>query len=127
MNEEYLALFGGAVGIIAFLIWMLFSLKDQKKKKEENRVLGKCPLCDQGLRRGERLRSDVEEIGDIEVRTKIKGCPFCMPPYGERKRTCPVCKARVPQGKFILALSDPRIDRKKLGIRGCEKCYPQGF
>lgn len=127
MDSGYLILFGCGIGILSFLFWMLFSLKDSNLRNEKDKIRGSCPICGQGLKKGERIRSNVTEIGDIEIQTHIKGCPYCMGSIGKRRRSCPVCKKKLKSDAMILAISDPRVDRKKLSIRGCKKCYPQGF
>ena len=127
MDLGYLILFGAFLGIIAFLIWMLYPLNNRARPEEKDKIMGQCPVCGQPLRKGERLRSDITEIGDAEVRTYIKGCPYCMGELGKRKRTCPVCKKKTPMGEAVMALSNPKEDKKRLSIRGCKQCYPQGF
>ena len=123
-DEGYLILFGIGLGIISFLLWMLFGIGNSTEEKEKPR--GICPLCKQHLMKGERIRSDQVEIGDVEVQTKIKGCPYCMG-MGRRPRNCPICKKKVGKDEVIIALSDPRVDRHKLKIMGCKNCWPQGF
>ncbi len=125
MDTGYLVLFGAGLGLMAFLLWMLFPLPHRSFRREKDKVRGNCPICGQPLHQGERIRSSVTEIGDVEVRTYIKGCPFCL--EGNRKRTCPVCKRKLKKNESIMALSDPRIDRKKLTIKGCHHCFPGGF
>ncbi|MDH5657275.1 MAG: hypothetical protein OEZ34_15290 [Spirochaetia bacterium] len=125
MNLEYLVLFGMGLGLMAFLFWMLFPIGNRREKEDKNKIKGYCPICGQGLRKGERIRSSVTEIGDIEVQTIIKGCPFCL--EETRKRACPVCKIKLKKDETIIAISDPKVDSKRLSIRGCKKCYPQGF
>lgn len=128
MDSDFMILFGLGVGLMAFLIWMLFPIGDRRRPPEKkDKPRGTCPICGQQLFKGERLRSDVTEIGDIEVQTRIKGCPYCMGEKDKRKRLCPVCKKKLPIGDVILALADPRVDRYKLSVRGCKNCYPQGF
>lgn len=127
MDTGYLILFGCGLGLVAMLLWMLFPISVTTTEKEPEKMRGHCPICAQGLRVGERIRSDVVEIGDIEVQTKIKGCPYCMGVLGNRKRACPVCKKKLARDAVILAIADPRVDRRKLSIRGCRDCYPQGF
>lgn len=125
MDSGYLILFGIGIGLIAFLIWMLFPIGDRAQITEKPR--GFCPLCAHPLMKGERIRSDQLEIGDVEVQTRIKGCPYCMGTASRLKRNCPVCKKKVAKGEVILALADPRVDRLKLSIKGCKQCWPQGF
>ncbi|MCB1172768.1 MAG: hypothetical protein KDK39_04345 [Leptospiraceae bacterium] len=126
MNDGYLIVFGLGLGLLAFLIWMLFSIRNyQPPAKEKPR--GICPLCQHELMKGERIRSDQTEIGDIELQTWIKGCPYCMPESSRLKRRCPVCKKEVPKDGVILALSNPKIDARRLSIKGCQQCWPQGF
>jgi hypothetical protein len=128
MDPAFLILFGLGLALMAFLIWMLFPLRDRFDRTEEKeKPRGKCPLCDQILFKGERLRSSVTEIGNVEVQTRIKGCPYCMGEKGNRKRACPVCKKKIAPDEVVLALADPRVDRLKLSVRGCKNCYPQGF
>jgi len=127
MDTSYLLLFGFAALLIALLIWMLFTVGIQTREEPANPVRGYCPLCGQGLRKGEKIRSSIVEIGSVEVQTRIKGCPFCLGEVSRRKRSCPVCKKEVGLEDVILALSDPRVDKKKLSIKGCKQCYPPGF
>ena len=127
MDSGYLILFGLGIGLLASLIGMLVPIGFRGQKKRSSEMRGYCPVCAQGLRKGESLRSSVTEIGDVEVQTRIRGCPFCLGVMGNRKRYCPVCKKKLKKDAEILAISDPRVDRNKLAIRGCKKCYPQGF
>lgn len=126
MDTGYMILFGIGLGLIAFLIWMLFPIGNRRPDPED-KPRGFCPLCAHPLMKGERIRSDQTEIGDVEVQTRIKGCLYCMGPMANRKRQCPVCKQKVAKDEVILALSDPRVDRLKLRIKGCKACWPQGF
>ncbi len=127
-DQGYAILFGIGLGLIAVLFWMLFPIGDSRRKKDDkDKPKGFCPLCKQALYAGERIRSDQTEIGDVEVQTRIKGCPYCMGPTSRRARNCPVCKNKVAKDEVILAISDPRIDRLKLSIKGCKQCWPQGF
>lgn len=126
MDDSYLILFGIGLGIISFLLWMLFPIGDRaglNEKKEKPR--GFCPICGQGLQKGEKIRSSIMELGDVEVQTTIKGCPYCL--EGNRSRQCPVCKKKLKKDESILAFSDPQNNKNRLAIRGCKKCYPQGF
>jgi hypothetical protein len=127
MDGGYFILFGLGLGLMAFLIWMLFPIRNPKRAVAGDRIRGYCPICGQGLRKGERVRSSVTEIGNFEIRTTIKGCPYCLGELDKRSRSCPVCKKRLDRGDAILAISDPRVDKKRLSIRGCKQCYPQGF
>lgn len=126
MDDSFFILFGLILGAVAFLLWMMFQVdvSDNRKKKE---IRGYCPVCGHDLRSGERIRSNQVEIGKQELRTFIKGCPFCMPQTAVRKRVCPVCKKKVPKNETIVAFSNPEDDRKKLSIRGCKKCYERAF
>ncbi len=123
-SDGYLVLFGLGLALIAVLLWMLFKIGTSSD--EEEKPKGFCPLCKHPLMKGERIRSDQTEIGEVEVQTRIKGCPYCMG-LSNRKRQCPVCKNKVAKDEVILALSDPRVDRLKLSIKGCKQCWPQGF
>ena len=125
MNLEYLILIGMALGLMAFLYWMLFPIGDRKNHENKDKIKGYCPICGQGLKKGERIRSSVMEIGDVEVQTIIKGCPYCL--ETGRKRNCPVCKKKLSREETIIAISNPKVDARRLSIRGCKKCYPQGF
>jgi len=107
---------------------MLFGPKYEQVAPElEDRIRGYCPICGEGLRKGEKIRSSVTEIGNVEIQTKIKGCPYCLGEKANKKRACPVCKKPLPLENVILAVADPRVDKKKLSIRGCKLCWPQGF
>lgn len=127
MDTNYLVLFGLGLGLMAFLIWMLFPIGMRQRKATKDKIRGYCPICGAGLRKGERIRSSVVEIPRVEVRTTIKGCPYCLGPLDKRKRLCPVCKTKLKQDEAILAVSNPEVDPKRLSIRGCKRCYPEGF
>ncbi|MBE7438374.1 MAG: hypothetical protein HS115_07980 [Spirochaetales bacterium] len=127
MDTNYLYLIGALAGICAFLFWMLFPIQSAVQKPAEVRKKPRCPLCHTELEKGEKLRSSVMELGNVEVRTTIKGCPYCLTEKKPRKRTCPVCRAVLSQAQALVAYSDPRQDRKSLSMRGCSLCYPQGF
>lgn len=124
MDDNYLILFGIGMGILSFLLWMLFPISDQPGEVQE-KPRGYCPICGQGLKKGEKIRSSIVEIGDVEVQTTIKGCPHCL--EGNARRKCPVCKKGLKKDEAIIAYSDPKEDKKRLSIRGCKKCFPQGF
>ena len=127
-DDGYFILFGIGLGLIAFLIWMLFPIADRRRRsKSKEKPRGFCPICKHPLMKGERIRSDQTEIGDVELQTWIKGCPFCLAVGSRQKRVCPVCKKKLEKGKVILAVSNPRQDKHKLAIKGCERCFPQGF
>lgn len=116
------------MGLIAFLIWMLFPISNSKHDEDtKEKPKGFCPVCKHPLMKGEKIRSDQTEIGNIEVQTWIKGCTYCMGPSSKLKRACPVCKKKVAKDEVILASSDPRVNRLKLAIKGCKSCWPQGF
>jgi len=125
MDLDYLVLFGMILGLMAFLLRMLFPIGTKPIGDDEEKIKGYCPICAQGLKKGQRIKSSITEIGDIEVQTIIKGCPFCID--GGRKRACPVCKKKLDLDETIIAISNPKVDAKRLSIRGCKKCYPQGF
>lgn len=128
MDLGFALLFLLAAVLIGGLIWMLFNLRDHGiDTTPSDPIRGYCPICAAGLRKGEKIRSSVVEIGNVEIQTRIKGCPYCLGEKSTRKRTCPVCKANLPVDQLILAISDPRVDKRKLAIRGCKTCYPQGF
>lgn len=125
MESAYIWVFLGALIIMSLLFWMLFPIKEPALA--QNPIKGFCPICSHPLRKGERVRSDVLEIGDSEVRTKIKGCPYCLTENAKENRQCPVCRKPLQKNEMIVALSNPKIDKKKLSIRGCTNCYPEGF
>lgn len=125
MEDPNLALLIFAGIGIAVLLWMLFTLNLRNNTKKEEKPKAYCPLCKNGLFSGQRIRSDVLEIGKSEVRTTLKGCMHCLD--GNAKRLCPVCKKKLKKDEFIIAFSDQTVDKKKLSIRGCKNCYSQGF
>lgn len=125
MSNSLLLLFPVGAILIGITLWMLWNLRLSNEETPEEK-LRPCPLCGHLLRKGERVRSSVTEIGDVEVRTYIKGCPFCLEGRKE-KRTCPVCRNELESDMNVLAVSDPRVDKKRLRIKGCPRCYPQGF
>ncbi|MCE9599984.1 MAG: hypothetical protein K8S54_18635 [Spirochaetia bacterium] len=129
LDIQYIFLFALAALLIAVLVWMLFGSRSEipVKKEPEGKIRGYCPICGEGLRKGERIRSSQVEIGNIEIQTRIKGCPYCMDETNKKKRTCPICKNPLALDQVILASADPRVDKNKLSIRGCKQCWPQGF
>ena len=127
LQTEHLFLFAFCVLTAALLLGMLLSSHRPPRESPSKKPKGYCPLCGHTLYAGEKVRSNQEEIGDIEVRTRIKGCVYCINPENKMPRSCPVCKKDVPLGEAIFAASNPRQDRLKLKIKGCQSCFPQGF
>lgn len=125
MTDEILILLGLMGGALAFLIWMLFSVMARSSSREKEPIRGYCPICGHDLRKGERMRSNQLQIGKTELRSFIKGCPFCL--SGKGKRLCPVCKKKLSLSESAVAFSNPAEDRNRLTIRGCKKCYPQAY
>ncbi|MCS7204539.1 MAG: hypothetical protein NZ853_02460 [Leptospiraceae bacterium] len=122
---EVFILLGASLGLLSFLIWLIFDVKLKHEKKEKDQR-GFCPICGHPLKKGERLRSNQVEIPKFEIRTFIKGCPYCLGVFDSRKRICPVCKSQLEKENTILAVS--YFDNpKKLIIKGCRKCYPEGY
>ncbi len=112
--------------LIAMLLPIHFSTTTSPKKNTE-KPKGHCPICKHALYSGEKVRSNQEEIGNIEVRTRIKGCIYCIDLKNQLRRQCPICEKNISIGEFVLAISDPRTNRLKLSIKGCRQCFPQGF
>ncbi|MCB1165912.1 MAG: hypothetical protein KDK37_09810 [Leptospiraceae bacterium] len=125
MSDTYFILIGLVLGLLTFLLYMLVPLRAKRRKEEEDRIRGYCPLCGHALRKGERIRSNQLEIGKSDLRTYIKGCPFCLGGKGSRK--CPVCKKKVGKEDMIVAFSNPEEDKRKLRVMGCKNCFSQGF
>ncbi len=125
---NYIFLFIFCLLTMAFLLRMLFPISwpepDSKTKKaDKQKPRGYCPLCGSALYSGQKVRSKQTEIGNIEVQTCIRGCVHCVKPENKIRRRCPVCKQDVAKGDFVLAISDPRVDRLKLSIKGCQNCF----
>ena len=128
LSTEHILLFAFCLLMLSLLIWMLFPISFSTppiSKKEKPK--SQCPLCKHDLYPGEKVRSNQTEIGNIEVQTRIKGCIYCIAPENKLPRRCPICKQDVPKDEMVLATSDPRVDRLKMSIKGCRKCFPQGF
>lgn len=124
--NEILVLLGVLLGILSFLIWFIVDIKigDQNKHKG---IKGYCPICGHPLKQGERIRSEQIETPKVEIKTFIKGCPYCLSVKSDKKnRRCPVCKNSLKTDQTILATSTFE-DPKKLSIKGCRKCYPEGY
>lgn len=126
MSGEILLLLGIMIAVIAFLLSLLFSPRPVTSSREKDPIRGYCPVCGHDLRKGERVRSNQMQIGASDLRTYIRGCPFCTG-AGSRNRSCPVCKKRLQGEESVVAFSNPEADRNRLSIRGCKKCYPQGY
>ncbi len=121
MNFEVGVILGLSLGMISFLLWLLYDINIKNNKIDYR---GKCPLCGHPLRKGERVKSDQIETAKVEIKTFIKGCPYCV--SGTRKKICPICKKNLSREETILAISffdNP----KKMLIKGCRSCYPQGY
>lgn len=112
-------------GMLAFLLWMLFSVRVNSPQRERLPIRGYCPVCGHDLRKGEQMRSNQLQLGKSEMRTFIKGCPFCL--AGQGKRLCPVCKKKLSLKASCVAFSNPDEDATRLSIRGCKTCYPQAY
>jgi hypothetical protein len=125
VSDEMLILLGLMGGALAFLIWMLFSVRVASPDREKAPIRGYCPICGHDLRKGEQMRSNQLQIGKAELRTFIRGCPFCL--AGKGKRLCPVCKKKLSLSESAVAFSNPSEDKNRLSIRGCKKCYPQAY
>lgn len=126
MSDEILVLLGVMIAITAFLLSLLFSPRSRTSRPDSNPIRGYCPVCGHDLRKGERVRSNQMHIGRSDLRTYIRGCPFCLD-TGRRARSCPVCKKGLYGEESVVAFSNPEADRNRLSIRGCKKCYPQGY
>lgn len=125
MSDDYFILIGLLLGLFTFLLYLLVPLRQKRKKEEENRIRGYCPVCGHALRKGERIRSNQLELGKSNLRTYIKGCPFCL--SGKTPRKCPVCKKKLEKEETVVAFSNPEEDKKKLKMMGCKNCFSQGF
>lgn len=126
MNNEILILLGILLGLFSFLLWFIIDI-NPKDKIFNDHIRGYCPLCGHPLKKGERIRSDQIETPKVEIKTFIKGCPFCLTNKSEiKKRKCPVCKNHLKTDETIVAISSID-DPKKLSIKGCKKCYPEGY
>ncbi len=126
MNQNIFLIIGIMIGIFSFLLWFIFDI-NFKGKKNENNVKGFCPLCNHPLKKGERIRSDQIETPKVEIKTFIKGCPYCL--YQReyiKKRKCPICKNHLNTDQTIVAISTIE-NPKKLSLKGCKKCYPEGY
>ncbi|MBI38696.1 MAG: hypothetical protein CMF59_03795 [Leptospiraceae bacterium] len=125
MSDTYFILIGLILGLLTFLLYLLVPIRQRKKKADEDRIRGYCPVCGHALRTGERIRSNQLELGKSNLRTYIKGCPFCL--GGRTPRKCPVCKEKLGKEEMVVAFSNPEEDKKKLKVMGCKKCFSQGF
>ncbi|MEQ8350977.1 MAG: hypothetical protein RH862_05800 [Leptospiraceae bacterium] len=125
MSDTYFILFGLILGLLTFLLYLLVPIRQRRKKAEEDRIKGYCPVCGHALRTGERIRSNQLELGKSNLRTYIKGCPFCL--GGKTPRKCPVCREKLSKEDMVVAFSNPEEDKRKLKVMGCKKCFSQGF
>ncbi|MDA3957157.1 hypothetical protein [Oceanispirochaeta sp.] len=87
-----------------------------------------CPLCEQGLNRGERVHSVIYNRGEDKL-MNIYGCPWCYSkhPAGyrepHRERRCPSCKTLFKEGHFAIARVFERPGRKMhIHVLGCPAC-----
>ena len=128
LSTGHIFLFAFCLLMLSLLIRMLFPLSfTSTLAPAKEKPKSQCPLCKHDLYAGEKVRSNQTEIGNIEVQTRIKGCIYCVAPENKLARHCPICKQDVPKDEMVLATSDPRVDRLKLSIKGCRRCFPQGF
>jgi hypothetical protein len=126
MNDEILIFLGILTGILSFLIWFIIDI-NPKNQKVSDHIRGYCPLCGHPLQKGERIRSHQIETPKVEIKTFIMGCPFCLTNKSDsKKRKCPICKNFLNPDQTIIAISS-FDDPKKLSIKGCKKCYPEGY
>ncbi len=111
------------LGLFSFLLFLLFDvqLKNASQNQEKR---GNCPICNHVLLKGEKIKSEQVEIPKVEIKTFIRGCLYCL--NRSEKRKCPICKEILKKNQTILAISY-FDDTKKLSIKGCKKCYPQGY
>ncbi|MFN3245357.1 MAG: hypothetical protein ACK42K_01520 [Leptonema sp. (in: bacteria)] len=126
MSNDTIIIIGILIGILSFLLWFIFDINIKNQSKED-KIRGYCPLCGHQLRSGERVRSEQIETAKVEIKTFIKGCPYCLTQRSDiKKRKCPICKNSLELNQTIVAISS--IDEpKKLSIKGCKKCYPEGY
>lgn len=121
MSSEILVILGISLSIISFLLWLIFDIQIKNKTKEQK---GHCPICRHILFKGEKIKSEQIETPKVEIKTFIKGCYYCL--TKNEKRSCPICKKNLEKNQTVLAISyfdDP----KKLNIKGCKNCFPQGY
>lgn len=114
---------GLSVGFLSFLLWLLFDIQIKNKTQDQEKK-GYCPICNHILHKGEKIKSEQVEIPKVEIKTFIKGCLYCL--NGSEKRRCPICKRELKKNQTVLAISYFN-DPKKLAIKGCKKCFSQGF
>lgn len=125
MGNDIFLILGASLGLLSFLFWLVYDIQ-LKQTKQEKEKKGYCPLCGHVLEKGQKLRSEQVEIPKVEIKTFLKGCPHCLGILNSRTRKCPVCKTTLAQDQTVIAISyfdDP----KKLSIKGCKKCYPEGY
>ncbi|MFN3603705.1 MAG: hypothetical protein ACK4UJ_03215 [Leptonema sp. (in: bacteria)] len=123
MSTSAFVILGLALGILSFLFWLAIDLqfKNTSYKQEKK---GYCPICNHILLKGEKIRSDQLETPKVEIKTFIKGCPYCL--EKNEKRICPICKRKLNKNQTILAVAN-FDDPTKLSIKGCKQCYSQGY
>ena len=126
LHTNHLLLFVFCFLTLVVLLAMLFSIP-VRIPPSKSKPKGYCPICGHSLYSGEKVHSKQIEIGNTELQNRIRGCVYCVAPDNKRDRSCPICKEPLAQDKSILAISDPRVDRLKLRVKGCDKCFPQGF
>ncbi len=141
----YLLVIALTAAVIIYLLHVMKRLKKDDYSALANRmarhsrsslaVLKPCPLCGAMLERGERVhtvvfsRDPVDPSGRPrpprikESMVHMFGCPYCRPPEGTRRRTCPVCKRTIRGDGFAIARMFERDDkRKQVHVLGCTEC-----
>jgi len=137
-----------AVGIVAAIVIValaitMFALgkKDYqglalhmaKRQRAAFAVLKLCPLCGEGLIKGQTLKTKVIEIasassrsapkGVKENRAEVYGCPHCWPATKDHPRICPACRQKLGESDIVFARYFERNEGKNhLHVLGCSRC-----
>ncbi|ADK79470.1 hypothetical protein [Sediminispirochaeta smaragdinae] len=121
-----------AVVVAALVILLLGSGKGGHSKKTQTKLTHpqpkrerQCPLCSADLAKGQNIKSVLypKSPGAPDRLMEIKGCPYCYPAPGKRKRICPVCGKEVPYDGDIIARVFDSGERRHVHVLGCSDCY----
>jgi hypothetical protein len=80
----------------------------------------RCPVCSSILNDGERVKSAAISLAKGEKLLHISGCPHCL--YGEEKRVCPVCFAKITKDEILTAKMTIQNGKNNVKVFGCSHC-----
>jgi len=87
----------------------------------------KCPLCQNSLKKGERVFTEAFPGKDNEKIVHLHGCPFCRKPKKKQKRKCPVCKRTLGYNDYLIGKMWGQEKKIRVHILCCSICGRKGM